>query len=255
VQEELDDKRCAKVNEDGTRCGGFHVTDSAFCFRHSERAAEFDARRREHTAKREKLAEDLMFEYHNLRTSQDVVLFIEKLINGVLQGIIREPGLVQRITAIMPYLSSNIKAAGPKEEKGYLSGKLVETRSVEFIFQSDEEMDEFLQAGSQGDMVKMIEERARRTKKTPKSKDEQEVLDVEVLGSSPSEPDLFSCIDESDKEGESEKSRVWRSHKWKRKFLPTELDPSIVKTRHVCEACEKISLKATINEDCPNYED
>lgn len=254
MQEELlDDKRCAKVNDDGTKCGGFHVTDSAFCFRHSEKAAEFDAKRRENSRKREKLAEDLLLEYHDLRSPQDVVIFIEKLVNGVLQGIIREPGLVQRITAIIPYLSSNIKAAGPKEEKGYLSGKFVETRSVEFIFQSDEEMDEFLQAGSAGDMVKMVEEKLKQPKRIGKPKEEP--IEVEVRELPPPEPDLFACLDEPEAKEEFRQPKVWRSHKWQRKFLPTELGSSIVKTQQVCKACGKVSQKATINEDCPDYED
>lgn len=178
----VDDKKCQHVySETGKQCGAYHTLESKFCFKHSELAALYEERRKAAMARQAILMDELTSEYHQLRTNEDFVLFIEKWTNAVSNGACKDSKRINMIVQLISQAGQHIKAAKEKPaDMGLPAGlRVTETRSVELTWQSEHEMDSFLQAADPRIQMRILDDMGRggRIKTQPIRR---EAIDVSI---------------------------------------------------------------------------
>jgi len=149
-----DDKRCSADKEDGSKCGGFHITDSPYCSFHSGRLKESQEKRKLAVAKQVALVEEFEFDYFPTKTRKDVQALTEKVINGVIKGTLKR----DKAALLSTYLPFAYKIAKELESSGGSGGVSlrITEKSQSISLQMDEAMMDRYLNGNESVKVEML---------------------------------------------------------------------------------------------------
>ena len=160
-----DDRRCRFKHppgheKAGQQCAGMHIVDSAFCNWHSGNIIAHNKKAKEKGCQQAALEESLTGDYHELKTRGQVRDFTEKLINGIMQGVIKK----DKAAPMAVFLPLIWKQAQVLEKEGVHGGSsfkgmqiTVKDQKTINIQMSPQDVDKFLEAKG-GDAMKVLEE-------------------------------------------------------------------------------------------------
>ncbi|MBY0545821.1 MAG: hypothetical protein K2W95_00880 [Candidatus Obscuribacterales bacterium] len=184
----------------GQRCEGFRIQGSAFCVYHGENAEKRKERIAKQAAKKKELLDALDFDYHELKSVDQVKSLLEKLTNGVISGTIKPDKARVALEALRTMLKTleNRETGGRAFFKLDLSGGKVDAISANL---PADLLDAFLMS-SATDSIKMIEDLDKQGK-LDQIIDAQVVLPAGINGKFKTadgwedpEPDLFGDLEE-----------------------------------------------------------
>lgn len=145
---EENDKRCQHVYPEahekaGLQCVGFHISDSPYCAFHGENHAKMREKRNKNAERRKELLEDLEFGYHPLESPEDVLKLTEKLVNGVLGGLLKKDKVAQA-AAMLPLAYKIIRDNKMGSRRTMTLIQESGDKKLIAQFTSDAELDQFL---------------------------------------------------------------------------------------------------------------
>ena len=163
MPEQQDNKHCTWTHEPGhpkagQRCEGYRVSDSAFCVSHGENLQKSIEKRTRAVQRKKEILEEFDFNYHELKSVEQVKALLEKLANGVLTGTIK-PEKARAVHEILRTALKTLQDKGPATgSRATLKISLDGEAMASLIDRLPPELlDAFLVSGAE-DSVKMIED-------------------------------------------------------------------------------------------------
>lgn len=149
MDEVKEDKHCTWIHQPGhlkagQRCEGFKIIGAEFCSGHVEGGVDKMIAGRN---RRNQASQELTNTYFELKTRQDVQNAIEKIVNGVLSGVIkRDKGQLLAVFLPLAYkIAKELEGIVPNG-KGVTLTMTQETKTLS-VEMSDEQMDAYLNGG------------------------------------------------------------------------------------------------------------
>lgn len=178
-----DDKRCQKINEDGSQCKGFHTRDSSLCNIHKTGADVFAAQRQEKAEQRRILEEKLQEHHYPTKTVGECQQVAEDILNGILKGVIKR----DKAAPLGVFLGLAYSMAKTMHSQGGTTNRLainIQNNATQ-ITMNDAQMDEFLR-GNDSVKITLLENLQKSGKVTVNQKADG-VTDVEAQQVEPSD--------------------------------------------------------------------